>query len=190
MINNKYSLNALYLFFFILFLNTNYILAQRKGKVVFGISIGLVSKGILSIKYFPVNGFAIEVHSGILPGLYNYGLALHRYFDLQRPNTFMEVGIANFGGMPEGVDMDSTSVDTIVSLGASNWGINLGFGREFVSGSDVYFFAGGPTYILDRYVNYLNTRTGEYFDKKEITLKWFGFIEAGESYYPKKKEQK
>jgi len=190
MLNKKYSLNAFCLFSLILFLNTNDLLAQRKGEVVFGMSIGLVSKGLLSIKYFPVDGFAVELHGGVLPGLYNCGFALHKYFDLERPNTFIEIGIANFGGMPEGVDMDSTSIDSVIALGTSNWGINLGFGREFVSGSDVYFFAGGPTYILNSYVNYLNTRTREYFDKEEITLRWFGFIEGGQSYYPKNKKGK
>ncbi len=186
MLNKNNSSKFFCLLILILILNINDVVAQRKGEVVFGLSIGLISKGILSIKYFPADGFAIELHGGVVPGLYNVGLALHNYFDLERPNTFMEVGIANFGGMPEGVDMDSTSADTIVSLGASIWGINLGFGREFISGSDVYFFAGGPTYILDRRINYLNTRTREFFDEEEMTLKWIGFIEGGQSYYRKK----
>jgi hypothetical protein len=189
MTNRKFSLNTFCLFFLFLFLNTNVAFAQRKGDVVFGMSIGLVSKGLLSIKYFPLDGFAIELHGGIVPGFYNYGLALHHYFDLERPNTFMQIGIANFGGMPEGIDMDSTSADTIVGLGASMWGINVGFGREFISGSDVYFFAAGPTYIINRYMSYLNTSTQEYSEKEELTSRWMGFIEGGQSYYRKKKEQ-
>ncbi|QQS36271.1 MAG: hypothetical protein IPM56_18860 [Ignavibacteriales bacterium] len=185
--NKKYWAKAFSIFFIVL-LNVNELPAQRKGDVVFGFSFGLVSKGIFSIKYFPVNGFAIELHGGVLPGFYNYGFALHNYFDLERPNTFIELGISNFGGMPEGVDMDSASADSVVSLGASNWGINMGLGREFVSGGDIYFFAGGPTYIFDRSVSYLNTRTREHFEEEE-EMRWFGFVEFGISYYAKKKEQ-
>ncbi len=187
MINNKYWAKA-FCIFFLVYLNVNDLQAQRKGDVVFGFSIGFVSKGILSIKYFPVDGFAIEIHGGVLPGFYNFGFAFHNYFDLDRPNIFIELGVANFGGLPEGVDMDSTSADSVVSLGASNWGLNMGLGREFLSGGDIYFFAGGPTYIFDRSVSYLNTRTREHFEEEE-EMRWFGFVEGGRSYYPKKKER-
>lgn len=181
---NKNHFNILILLFI---LTCSHTVAQTKGQFVFSYTFGLVSKGIFSVKYFPIDGYATEVHGGILPGLYNCGIAVHRYFDIQRPNTFIQIGIANFGGFPEGVNFDdSTSVDSVVSFGSTMWGINFGLGREFKSGDDIGFFAGGPTYILTRKVTYYNKRSKQSYEEEEMIGNWLGFIEGGQSHYSKK----
>ncbi|MBK8945763.1 MAG: hypothetical protein IPM32_10920 [Ignavibacteriae bacterium] len=181
----KYLNNLFFLLMFFLLTNNSNVIAQRKGEVVFGVSLGIISKGFLSLKYFPVDGNAIEIHGGILPGLYNYGLALHHYFDLSRPNSFIQIGISNFGGISENISDDTTN--NIDTLGSSILGINIGFGREFTSEKEVYFFAGGPTFVIDKHINCFDRKSNKYFEEQELDFGLIGFIEVGRSFYPKKK---
>lgn len=179
-----------FILLFIFILSSNYSLSQRQGDVVFSFSIGFFSKGGLSIKIFPIDAYAIEIHGGIFPGFYNYGFALHHHLDLQRPNTFIQIGISNFGGfLAESTDTISMVNDSIAINQTSIWGINGGIGREFFSG-DVYFLDGGMTYVLNKYANYTNINSNESFDREEeIDTRLLFFFEAGKSQYPQKEEE-
>jgi len=179
-----------FLLLMILILGSNYSLPQRKGDVVFSFSIGFFSKGGLSIKIFPIDAYAIELHGGIFPGFYNYGFALHHHLDMKRPNTFIQIGVSNFGGfLAESSDTISMVDDSIAINQTSVWGINSGLGREFSSG-EVYFLAGGITYILNKSANYTNINSKESFDKEEeLGTRLNFFFEAGKSQYPQKEEE-
>ena len=171
-----------------LLLTANNILSQKKGDVVLSISLGLFSRGLLSAKVFPVDNFAIELHGGLLPTtpIYNYGVALHTYFDTDRPNLFMLVGVSNFGSL-FGTAIDSTDNGLIMSNGVSMTALNIGFGREFYSNGKVHYFDLGPTYLLSSTYEYTNLETGENIIDESIPYRWLGFFEYGWSKYQKKR---
>jgi hypothetical protein len=179
-----------FLLLMILVLGSNYSLPQTKGDVVLSISVGFFSKGGLSLKIFPVDAYAIELHGGIFPGFYNYGFALHHHLDKKRPNTFIQIGVSNFGGfLAESSDTISMVNDSIAINQTSVWGINGGLGREFSSG-EVYFLAGGITYILNKYAYYTNINTKKSFDREEeLDTRLILFFEVGQSNYAKKEEK-
>lgn len=108
--------NTKIFYFVIIFLAliANNVTPQNKGDVVFSISFGFASKGNFSIKYFPIDRYALEIHGGAIPHSLLNGMAFHYYFDVDRPNTFIQLGIVNFMGFNL-VDFDSTETDTLVS---------------------------------------------------------------------------
>jgi len=109
---------------------------------------------------------------------------------MKRPNTFIQIGVSNFGGfLAESSDTISMVDDSIAINQTSVWGINGGLGREFSSG-EVYFLAGGITYILNKSANYTNINSKESFDKEEeLGTRLNFFFEAGKSQYPQKEEE-
>lgn len=191
----KYSAKTLLVFIILLtpgsFRNIN---AQHKGQFIISLGVGIPSKGVFAIKYFPVDYYAIEIFAGGMPGLINYGASIHHYFDAKDPNTYVQIGIAKFGnpgeglGVPHGREDEFARKDTFVTESTSNIGINLGIGREFISDTNKYYFAFGPVYILNRKITKFNYFKKEQVEAVDDSLKWLGFFEGGINFYLNKKK--
>lgn len=197
--NNKYMmlkyLTKMLLLLIILLISGSFksINAQHKGQLIVSFGIGIPCKGVLAIKYFPIDNYAIEIFAGGIPGLFNYEAAIHHYFDARRPNTYVQIGIAKIIGEGEGIGVpygkedEFARKDTFVTKSISNIGINLGIGREFIADSNKFYFAFGPTYILKRKIAKYNYFKKEQVEAVDDSLKWFGFIEGGINAYLNKK---
>ncbi len=155
-----------------------YLCGQYKGDIVFAVGFGLPKGGVLSLRYYPADKIALEIHGGMVPHIANYGFGVLVHSSEERPSTTIAFDLTRIMGWNSRFDKDSLSGDTTVVTSVAAWGLNLGIGREFKENEDLLYLVLGPTYLLKRIEYVYNPKSGPASRQTPVNS-WLGFLEAG-----------
>ncbi len=154
-------------------------LAQHHSKWLVGISFNMPRIIVYSLAYYPNENCFLELSAGGAPHYGNIGFSFNYLSRTEKPNILSKIGstLLTSGGGPY-PDFANMSADSLHGIGGMAATIDVGFGRQFLSKSRVWYFSLGPSYIWYHSLQYINSKR-EYSTKRVETIKYLGFFDFG-----------